>query len=601
MNWQRTPATAGLVAWFVFAAALHAQTLGTEARGEIRAVTVYRGQALVTRELEVELPAGDSAVFVTDLPAAVAPESLYAEGDGPAVVRAVRFEPAERRVGQGESDELEATIKQAQAALRATVAAQHALEQKQSLLAALEGFTTARINAESEKLLPAPESVKGIAEVLFAQHDALLGENLKLRSERETLEAKLEDLRQKKQQAPRVEPASAGRAVVYVQSPQGGRGRLRVRYLVNGADWSPSYNLRAGASADAVSLEILAVIDQHSGEDWKQVRLTLSTASPAMAAEAPTLTPLWLEAAPRSQAGSAGGDEVRETALGNLAGALQQRGQDSRSLGLHGDLAANEWAARLQIMDLAADPRPAKGGAGQPRMEAPLAVTYELPGTVSVASDERQQLVQVAIARLPAEPYYVAEPVLTSYVYRHVEITNTSGMALLRGPVKCFVDDQFVGVGALAVAATDQRFTLGLGVEPRLRAFRELVSKEDRVQGSNRKMDFRYRLVLENYGPEAATLRLLERIPAGMDDKITVSLGKLTQPLSVDPVYQRTLRGEGVLRWDVKVPGGAAAAKAKTLEYEFRMELDKDLSPTQPTGARVEEKMRDFARTVQNQ
>ena len=39
-----------------------------EAEGVISKVTVYRGQALVTRNLKIDLPTGSSEVIVTSLP-----------------------------------------------------------------------------------------------------------------------------------------------------------------------------------------------------------------------------------------------------------------------------------------------------------------------------------------------------------------------------------------------------------------------------------------------------------------------------------------------------------------------------------------------------
>ena len=59
--------------------------------GTITKVTVYRGQALVTRSIEVDLPAGTSELVVKDLPAGIVPESLYAQTSGNVKVLSVRY------------------------------------------------------------------------------------------------------------------------------------------------------------------------------------------------------------------------------------------------------------------------------------------------------------------------------------------------------------------------------------------------------------------------------------------------------------------------------------------------------------------------------
>jgi hypothetical protein len=52
----------------VFAAA-------TTTKGTISKVTVYRGQALVTRNINIDLPANTSELIVENLPAKIVPES----------------------------------------------------------------------------------------------------------------------------------------------------------------------------------------------------------------------------------------------------------------------------------------------------------------------------------------------------------------------------------------------------------------------------------------------------------------------------------------------------------------------------------------------
>ena len=47
--------------------------------GTISKVTVYRGQALVTRTVSIDLPPGASEFIVRDLPTMIVPESIYAQ------------------------------------------------------------------------------------------------------------------------------------------------------------------------------------------------------------------------------------------------------------------------------------------------------------------------------------------------------------------------------------------------------------------------------------------------------------------------------------------------------------------------------------------
>src|SRR5262249_49945574 len=81
-------------------------------------------------------------------------------------------------------------------------------------------------------------------------------------------------------------------------------GKLRLRYLVNNASWAPSYNVRADAKGQKINVEYQASIMQMSGEDWPEVQMTLSTATPNLVAKAPMMT----ELAVALSAGGKGGE-----------------------------------------------------------------------------------------------------------------------------------------------------------------------------------------------------------------------------------------------------------------------------------------------------
>ena len=81
--------------------------------GIISKVTVYRGQALVMRTIKVDLPSGTSELIVSDLPARIVPESLYAQTSGDIKVLSVRYrEKAVKEDTREEVKKLDAQIKE---------------------------------------------------------------------------------------------------------------------------------------------------------------------------------------------------------------------------------------------------------------------------------------------------------------------------------------------------------------------------------------------------------------------------------------------------------------------------------------------------------
>src|SRR5262249_14447146 len=71
------------------------------------------------------------------------------------------------------------------------------------------------------------------------------------------------------------------------------------------ATWKPQYRMRAAADNEPVRLEYLAAVSQQTGEDWGDVRVTLSTAQPALNAAPPDLLPLAISVGPADETGKA--------------------------------------------------------------------------------------------------------------------------------------------------------------------------------------------------------------------------------------------------------------------------------------------------------
>src|SRR6185436_11187390 len=94
-------------------------------------------------------------------------------------------------------------------------------------------------------------------------------------------------------------------AVVFVNA-RTDKARLRVRYLVDGASWTPSYSFRTDGDRKNVTVEYYASVQQMSGEDWNDVSMTLSTALPSLVATPPTLAELTISLQP-TLAARAGG------------------------------------------------------------------------------------------------------------------------------------------------------------------------------------------------------------------------------------------------------------------------------------------------------
>ncbi|MCK4659593.1 MAG: mucoidy inhibitor MuiA family protein [Phycisphaerae bacterium] len=588
-----------------------------ETPGKVDAVTVYRGQALVTRVIELGGPAGLREVVVTDLPEHVVGGSIHAESANGVEVRSVRYRvrPVKEDVRE-EVRELDEQIRQVLDLIEANQRHKELVGEQRDYLSKLEEFVAPTANVELTRGVLNAETLMELTGFLFAQRKVLAESELELRLENRDLDGRLELLKRQRHELTGSSSRTAREAVVFVNLLKAHGGRVRVRYLVDRATWSPSYNVRTDADRSDVVVEYNASIQQMSGEEWGDVAMTLSTATPALVAKAPVLTPLSIALAPASaggrgqQAGKGGGyHETRRKlmqqrfqldTLRNYTGVFDSNGEvqmlqseesvvpeSGQSYVLAGaDMELNRLAGELQNLDLTSREKITRQPTVRPKTDAGVTVTYQLASRTSLPSRSDHQLIRIAPLTLRGQFYKVATPVLTSYVYEEAAVTNASDLVLLAGPVSTYVAGQFVGQGVIPTVSVGESFTVGFGIDSSLRASRELVERKGKIQGGNRVVDFTYRLALENFGTDPACVRLLDRLPKAKKSEIKLTLSDTGRELSNDAGYQHTGRKKGILRWEIEVPAHAEGPEATSIEYRFRLEYDKQMTiagmPTVP-------------------
>lgn len=559
--------------------------------GKLDSVTVYRGQALVTRAIVVNAPAGPVDLVVGDLPVNVRPDSLYANTGAGFEVRAVRF--VTRVTGQESQQQvrqLDQQIEAKEKELRQNERMQEVQAAQAQYLAKLEGFVAPTAQVELTKGVLNAETLKTLTGFTFQERTGLATKLLELEEQARVMKKDLE-LLQKRRQEFIASGTTQREAVVFIDKPAPGNVTVRLSYLVSGADWAPNYILRAAGDRKQVRLEYAALVSQTSGEDWSDVELTLSTAAPSLAAQSPELGPLWVGLGALGQKLQA--DEYLRQQTGNLE-LLRRTAQSQRAAQLDTqdevEWTLNDAANRMQSLELAAPGEAVKLDRALRKQPAGgLSATYKLPARVSLASRDDRQMLQIAAFDLPSDFYHTAVPVLSTYVYQQADLENTSPLALLGGPSACYVNGEFVGQGSLPMVAQGQKFTAGFGIDPQLAVTRELVAKDEKIQGGNKELTFKYRLVLENFKNQEVNVRLMDRLPKPKDADLRVTLGTLSDPLSADALYLRTDRPNEILRWDVAVAARAAGPTARTVEYEFKIEFDKNMQVTGPKPAQLQD------------
>ncbi len=553
-----------------------------ETEGVISKVTVYRGQALVTRDLKVDLPAGSSQIIVTNLPSQIIPDSIYAQTSGNVKVLSVRYrEKAVKEDTREEVKKLDSKIESLKREIHHTERKKGHLDSQWDMFVKLRQFVADAKQIDTGRGLLQFEPIKNLAEFILEKADVYIEKTLAFEDEINDMKKELGLLERKLAELTAGSSKTRRQAVVYISSADAKKAAIELNYLVDNANWNQLYNLRANPDNSAVTIEYNAVINQISGEDWDNVTLTLSTAEPAMVAEPPVLEPMMValfQPVPgQQQSGPMPQLDIKQMQeRENL-----RRRSISKGIQVSGEL--NTYATQTQIMVMNAPVRQIEEY--QQRLEQiarieGVSVTYNLPGLMTLPSRNDRQLVSIASVSAKADFTLLASPLLTDYVYLQAELLNDSDTVLLPGPASMFCDGRFVGQANIPLVTIGEKFTAGFGIDSQIQVKHELESKKTKVQGGNRIDTYNYRIALNNFKDTPARICLLDRLPYSQNSSIKIDLTGTSIPLSEDAEYVRTLKKKGLLRWDLELEPNTIDEDATIVTYSFTTEYDRNMSLT---------------------
>ncbi|HLJ45272.1 MAG TPA: DUF4139 domain-containing protein [Bryobacteraceae bacterium] len=272
-------------------------------RSEIEGVTVYATGAMIRRFVELSPCEGvwPDQVRVTGLPLTLEDSSVQIRSvSGAEAPQAVSFRVGFEVVGEDANkppgEEALQAAKRDVLTLEGRVKDLERLTHRLSLLSP----TPRPTGAKGEAPPPSPHAAR-LSLVAFQQEklQALgpLSDELeeKLRLARENL-ADMEDQKRRASEAREARPNELRKTLVISLRPpsmeNGGPARLFFEYRVPSARWAPAYSLHFDADWSHAGLSVRALVAQRTGEDWRGVRLRLSTAQMHAWTELPKLTSL---------------------------------------------------------------------------------------------------------------------------------------------------------------------------------------------------------------------------------------------------------------------------------------------------------------------
>ncbi len=255
----------------------------------IAEVTVYGDRASALRSGVVDLSEGTNVIAFPDLPGGTLLDTVRVTADGASILR-VETNPVEK---------LRSGIERVEAILEEIEALDEKMAKLNGQNRTLEQELSWLASITPAPLPDSPEAPRHLAPDIWPLVLDLLETR---RSEaREKVRAlaveRREVARDREEALSRLRKLDLGgitersiEVLAVVHSPRARRRvPVSVEYMVPGAGWTPAYELHFEPRTEEVTLKGYGRVRQATGEDWSDVRLSLSTATPARGIEMPVL------------------------------------------------------------------------------------------------------------------------------------------------------------------------------------------------------------------------------------------------------------------------------------------------------------------------
>jgi uncharacterized protein (TIGR02231 family) len=338
---------------------------------------------------------------------------------------------------------------------------------------------------------------------------------------------------------------------------------IELKYIVNDAGWSPSYDIKATDTDAPVKLEYRAKVFNNTDIDWNNIKIKLSTADPNLSVTKPSLNPWYLSF---------------QTYAYNKQRVLKNEGylnvlseSDAPSMNKeYGDL-GGEGVLQDQTVIVSGDFSEA--------IVPELSAEFDIKKTYSIPSDDKPYLVDISEHELPASYSHFAVTKLDRDVFLIAKITGWEDLNLIEGPANVYYAGTYLGQSFIDTRNVKDTLDLSLGRDSKVIVTRTKMTNFSSTQfiGLKRKETLTYQLIAKNNRKSDINIQILDQIPISQTDEIEVKV------LDISGAIQNLTTGE--LKWEFVLKPGES--KTMTLSFEIKYPKDKTLELEQKKSKQI--------------
>jgi len=402
----------------------------------------------------------------------------------------------------------------------------------------------------------------------------------KLKKEQSLLRAKIEATRLQLTDLNYTENQRSNQIIILVDANEAGSVNSILKYNVSDCGWVASYDLTAIDINQPVKLKYKAQVYNNTGNEWKDVQLTLSTADPTLSATAPTLNPFYLEYSnyieqerngyiqPISQSQQT----MYRSQVENEINWANQRAYDNYMLDKDDKSAElfenNNMAFNFQNLSsnglLSNFGKKVTNINTQDIYISEMTAEFPVPNTFSCPSDARPYLVEIKEISVPATFSQVSVPKLDQSAFLLANIVGWQDLELIPGATSVYFGGNFVGTSYIDTRNVNDTLSLSFGRDPKIQVIRKLKSEMStkKVTAGTKRDTYYYDIQVRNNRSVPVTIDVFDQIPISKNSEITVSVetlgggkkddvtGEVTYKITLQPGETKNLE----LGYTIKYP-----------------------------------------------
>ncbi len=512
---------------------------------KITNVTVFLNKAQVTREVKTRVEAGKTNLVVTGLTSQLDPQSIQVSGQGNVVILGISHR-------QNFLHEL--NLPRPLRMLKDSVGwyqRQIGLEQSQKEILTKEEqmlLANQKIGGTNQNLTVT--ELKAMADFYRTRLSDIVNNRLRQDEKVKQLNERLARLNQQIQAQNEMYSRNTSEIVVSLSAETATAIDLDVNYVVANAGWNAVYDVRAINTKNPVQLNYKANVYQSTGEEWKNVKLKLSTANPNQSGLKPELDTWYLDfyrpiAKYKKERMGAAGSITRAAAP--VSEMLRDKASDEETL--QEVVMTSDYVQTIQTS---------------------LNTEFDIALPYTVASASVPTVVDIRSYSMKADYTYSVAPKLDTDAFLMARATGWEEFSLLPGEANIFFEGTFVGKSYIDPNSIKDTLAISLGRDKRIVVKREKLKDltSRKTIGGSQKESYTWEVSVRNTKAEAISITVEDQIPVSQNKDIEVAL--------LDKGNAQYNVATGKLKWELTLPPN----ETRKMTYKFEVKYPKDRQVT---------------------